>query len=567
MSVIERIIGKADQQSLEHRFLNGACAISVLLAAAILINNLLLGLDPLLNVFIATAMAAFAVSYSLARFRALFNLPRWLLIMTCMLFLPPVWFLNGGLFGSTLPICFVILVLILIVIEGRGRIVTAILLGLEILGVTVLEYLRPDLLTPYRSREQQFIDIILNLLFALLMIGIMVVQVLRKYDEEKRRADESNRLKSYFLANISHEIRTPMNSIVGYSELLNDGAATDDERRQYVDVIVRNGRHLLMLINDIIDISRIEAGEVVIVDRTCSLDDIMGELYDLFRIRTVADGPVRLVLLPPDGSRPPQIIADDLRVRQVLINLLANALKFTERGEVSFGYRHEGSWIVFSVSDTGIGIDQEHRDFIFQQFKQADDSHTRQYGGAGLGLAISRRLLHLMGGDIWFQSEPGRGTTFWFSIPYRAAAEPGERCAEEVRPSRGSSRGEETLRGRTVLVAEDNDDSYRFLERVLKRHGVTVLRAANGREAVEICRETGDLAAVLMDIQLPLLNGYEATRAIRALRPALPVIAQSGNAFDSDRAASVEAGCNDFIAKPINPETLLALLTRHVGGV
>lgn len=548
---------------MQHRILNGSCVISVVLSLAILVNNLALGLDPHLNILVGFSLFFFSGIYYFSRFRKHYLFPMWALLLFCMAIIPSVWFLNSGIFGSTVYIGFVILTLIIILSRGTARFILAGLFIAIILAAIIVEYYYPGLVVPYESRAMQFADIVLNLAFSFIMMSLLVMLMVKNYEEEKSKADEANRLKSLFLANISHEIRTPMNSILGFSDLLRDGSMTEPERMRTIDIIHRSGTHLLELIDDILDLARIEAGHVIIHERAFSVDAMMRELLDIFTLQLKGkNSAVSLYLDLPEGVRAGIVIADDTRLRQVLMNLVGNAVKFTASGSIRFGYRLSGPGrLLFRVSDTGIGIRPEDLSRIFQQFKQADETLTRQYGGAGLGLSISKKLINLMGGDILVESEPGNGSTFSFDITFRAAGD-GD---VTVGPDRTHAAGDrERWRGRTVLVVEDDDDSFRFLERVLSRHGITVIRAMNGIEAVEACRADPGINCVLMDIQLPFMSGNEAARLIRSFRRDLPIIAQSGNAFDADRIACLEAGCNEFMAKPILKDRLLSVLERFL---
>lgn len=561
--MIRTIIGSSELFPIEHRFLNGACAISLFFSVAIVINNIALELDPVLNLIIGLSSVVFGVLYYFARIRRYYLVPLWGLIILFIIDVPPAWFLNSGLFGSTLYICILILTLLIVIVRGRSRAIIAVLFIAELLAMIAVEYWYPDLVVPYKSRGMQFVDIFGNLAFALVMLVLLIMLVMKNYEEEKKKADESNRLKSFFLANISHEIRTPMNSILGFSELLHDSALPDEEKLHYIRIIHKSGHHLMGLIDDIIDLSRIEAGEIVMHPKPFPIDALMGDLYDIFTMQ-LKTGVVRLVMELPAGVRPGSIVADEMRLRQVLMNLIGNAVKFTESGSIWFGYRIAGpDRLLFHVADTGIGIAPEHLKDIFLQFRQADDSYTRKYGGAGLGLSISQKLVNLMGGEIRVESEPGRGTIFTFDIPYQPATESaGPRPGQERSGEESGSR--DRWKGKTVLVVEDDDDSYRFLERVMARYGINVMRSSNGLDAVETCRNDAAIDCVLMDIQLPFISGTEAAKKIREIRKDLPIIAQSGNVYDADRAACLEAGCNEFIAKPILPDALLAVLDRFL---
>ncbi|MCU0847789.1 MAG: ATP-binding protein [Spirochaetes bacterium] len=594
ISLIKKIIGSADQFTIEHRLLNASCMISIFFSIAILVNNIALGLDPFLNLIIGLAFIFYSILYYLSRIKARYTLPVWGLIIFFMLLLPAGWFLNSGLFGSTVYICFFIFSLFFIVVRGRLRLIVGGLFIVELAALIIIEYFYPQLVVTYDNREMQFTDIVINLVFSLALIGLLLLFMIKNYEEEKKKADESNRLKSFFLANISHEIRTPMNSILGFADLLRDGSLPDAEKKHYIEIINRSGRHLLGLIDDIIDLSRIEAGHVVINEVPFSVDSIMDDFFEMFRMQ-IKNERKDIEIRPAHSveAAAGSIMADEFRIRQVLLNLMGNAVKFTDSGTIEFGYSVPFPGLLkFFVSDTGIGIARENITRIFQQFKQGDDSFTRKYGGAGLGLAISKKLVNLMGGDIWLDTELGKGTTFYFTVKFRPAepdgaepesaepesAEPESAEPESAEPEGAEREGENKpdpdapsagknrsgWKNRTVLVVEDDDQSYNFLERVLSRYGINVLRSDNGMDAVEKCRNNGSIGCVLMDIQLPFMSGNDAAKMIREIRKDLPIIAQSGNAYDTDRMDSINAGCNEFIAKPVLTDRLLEVLDRYL---
>ena len=377
----------------------------------------------------------------------------------------------------------------------------------------------------------------------------------------KERAEESDKIKTSFLANMSHEIRTPMNGILGFAQLLANENLNREETREYLNAIDSNGKLLISLIDDIIDISKIETGHVKIYPDKIHLNHFMADVFQNFITDSVkADKKeVRFSLetsLPNDDCL---IEADLMRLRQIINNLISNAIKFTEKGFVKVGYTVEKpSIITFYVCDSGIGIMKEKQDMIFERFVQADLSITRKYGGSGLGLAISKGLVELMDGRIWVESEFQKGSSFYFSLPYRQIK---EQITQKIDHH---TEGKIKLTEKTVLVVEDDKFSFKYLEAILKRYEVNILHAVNGAEAVEMCMKNSNISLILMDIQLPNLSGYDATRQIRAIHKDIPIIAQTANAFDEDKQKCLEAGCNEYLAKPIAINTLISILAKYL---
>jgi len=366
----------------------------------------------------------------------------------------------------------------------------------------------------------------------------------------KNRAEESDKLKTAFLANMSHEIRTPMNGILGFAEMLNDDTLSRANRKKYLNIINSNGKVLINLIDDIIDFAKIESGQVNILQDDFSLNNLLDQVESTFLTRSLKKDKSRVKIVSkkafPDEKS--FLRTDPIRLRQVLTNLVGNAIKFTHNGYVEFGYNLEDSKTLrFYVKDTGIGISGDKLQMIFERFMQADSSPSRKYGGSGLGLAISKGLVELLGGKMWAESDIGVGSTFYFTVPFTSS----NKRIEERTGSR-QVRVHHNWDGKLFLVAEDDKFSYKFLEGFLKQTKAEVLRASDGREAVEMCRNNPAIDLVLMDIQMPEMNGLTATEEIKKFNSRLPIIAQTANAINEERLRCMEAGCDDFITKPVN---------------
>lgn len=373
----------------------------------------------------------------------------------------------------------------------------------------------------------------------------------------KEKAEESDRLKSAFLANMSHEIRTPMNGIIGFAELLKDPAISEDERKGYVDIINSSSQQLLSIINDIIDISRIEAGQVKIAKIKTDLNQLIREIHAFFT--PVAQlGELRLKFqtgLPDSGA---VIRADSTKLHQIISNLVANALKFTPQGYVEFGYELKNDYLEFFVKDTGIGIKPESQKIIFERFRQAEPHIPgKKPVGTGLGLSICKAYVELMGGNIWLNSQTGYGTQFYFTIPYEKAS-----FENHLTPAPDLATDLSVIKDLTILIAEDESMNFLFLKEILSLPNVEIIHAGNGEEAVEIIKSNPSVSLVLTDLKMPILDGYEATRIIKKLRPNLPVIAQTSYAMIGDREKALEAGCDEYIAKPISRDELYSLIRK-----
>ncbi|HTO70591.1 MAG TPA: ATP-binding protein [Myxococcota bacterium] len=406
------------------------------------------------------------------------------------------------------------------------------------------------------------------------MHGVFEDDAQRALVAARDAANAASRAKSLFVANVSHEIRTPMTAILGYTDVLAEPGLSEVERRDAIETLRRNGHHLLALINDMLDLSKIEAGGLEVRRGETSPISVAQHVVALLRERARAKGLSLELELGADV--PTSIHTDPLRLQQILVNLVGNAIKFTERGGVRLLVSHQPSpaggagHVVFEVIDTGIGIAPEHRERVFAPFSQADASESRRYGGTGLGLAISRGLTEQLGGKLELESEVGTGTTFRLKLPVGTplgVASAAPLGAEGIERADSPNAPLPTLRGR-VLLAEDGADNQRLIERLLVRVGLEVEIAADGRLAVDQVLEAETAGrpfdAVLMDMQMPTLDGYEATQALRDAGFARPIIALSAHAMVEDRERCLAVGCDAFAPKPIDRRALIELLAQHL---
>lgn len=382
----------------------------------------------------------------------------------------------------------------------------------------------------------------------------------------KDKAEESDRLKSIFLANISHEIRTPMNAIIGFTDLLADHDLTLDQRDDFIQQIRTSGNSLLMLIDDIVDLTKLESGQLNLTVVECNVDNLFNELLIHYNeiLRRYDRTEISLKFKKP-GEEELVFMADSLRIKQVLINLINNAIKNVERGTIEFGYKlPEDNFVEFFVSDTGVGISSDKHESIFDRYGHVSDSFITSYGGSGLGLSLSKGLVELMGGKIWMSSEIGKGTVFCFSVPFTHTIIKREPQPQKTQVTAEPKKETIDWSKYLVLIAEDEETNYLFLYEVLKRTRVKLLWAHNGVEAVEIVKNTPEIDLVLMDLKMPGMNGYEATKLIRLMMPDMPVIAQTAYAMSDERERSIESGCNDYLTKPIKPSLLLSVIKKYL---
>ncbi len=365
----------------------------------------------------------------------------------------------------------------------------------------------------------------------------------------KLKAEESDSLKTAFIHNISHEIRTPMNAITGFTALLGEPEIDKETSQSYIDIILQSSDHLLAIISDIMDISNIEANIVKIVRMNFNLNSVLKTLYEQFAPKA-GEKNLSLEYKPFVDSEDVLILTDKTKLIQIISNLLSNAIKFTHNGYVKFGYNLKDDFIEFYVSDTGIGISAEYQSRVFERFFQVQYSDTRLYEGTGLGLSISKAYVELLGGKMWFSSEPGKGTNFYFNIPLVNSD------SQEINVIKSEIVEKLAFKDKkTILVAEDVDSNFLLIKYFLTEPNINVLRAFNGKEAVEKCLSDKDIDLVLMDIKMPLMDGYTAVKLIRETNQNIPIIAQT--AYSDDYEEALKCGCTDYIAKPFDKKNLL----------
>ena len=404
-------------------------------------------------------------------------------------------------------------------------------------------------------------------------LELHVAERTRELAAALQAAKSAARTRLQFLANMSHEIRTPLTAILGYAELLRDPACSEDDRQQHVQVLERNSHHLLQLVNDVLDLSKLEARQLLVDASPTDVPALLAEVVSMMRPAAAEKGlPLELRFVTPC---PRTMLTDGMRVRQILLNLLGNAIKFTATGSVSLQVESvdaaTGPCLAFHVVDTGIGIPTERQSALFEPFVQADASTSRRFGGTGLGLSISRQLAKCLGGDVVLRSAPGEGSTFSLLVPSGDLAigpwlaTPGEAAPPVAPTANAQPRGR--LAGRILLV-EDGADNRRLLTTILRKAGADVATATNGVEAIDAALSADAAGApfglVLMDMQMPVMDGYTATRALRRSGWQRPIVALTAHAMEGDRERCLAEGCDGYETKPVRAERLVATCARFL---
>lgn len=373
----------------------------------------------------------------------------------------------------------------------------------------------------------------------------------------KNKAEESDRLKTAFLANMSHEIRTPMNGILGFTELLKEPELTGLEKDKYIEIIQRSGDRMLNTVNDIIEVSKIETGLLQADYGNTSINTLLQELHQFFELEVNKKG-MKLKLHTDLNDESSHIKTDHSLLTSIITNLVKNAIKYSENGCLEFGYHLKNNTLLFFVKDEGIGVSTEKQNSIFNRFTQENQDKSKAIEGSGLGLSISKAYIELLGGRIWVESKLGKGSCFYFTHPYEKDNDDSRAISQKTQQS--------TLdfEGKKILIAEDEEYIFEFLNQVLIKTGIEITWAKNGQDAVDACLDKKHFDAILMDINMPGMDGYEATKTIKKQFPNIPIIAQTAFAIKGDKENVIAAGCDDYLSKPIDIDLLMRTLTKHM---
>jgi hypothetical protein len=384
-------------------------------------------------------------------------------------------------------------------------------------------------------------------------------QVEENLGKALEKATESDRLKSAFLANMSHEIRTPMNGILGFSGLLKKAKLSTKDQKQYIDIIEKSGKRLLSTINDLVDISKIEADQIAVHINKININNKIKDLYNFFKPQAEEKG-IRLSYTHALAMKNAEISTDHEKVYAILTNLIRNAIKFTHEGSIEFGYTKKENELEFFVKDTGIGIAEDRQLHVFERFIQADIEDRKVHEGSGLGLSISKAYVEMLGGKIRIESQEGIGSQFYFTLPLNLET-------KRIKPEKAAVIEEKIpvfAKKPTILIAEDEAPSFLYLKILLEDVSRNIIEAKNGTEAVEYCKTHQDVDLILMDTRMPKMNGSEATQEIRKFNKDVIIIAQTAYAMSGDREKMIAVGCNDYISKPIDSNKLLNMIKKHL---
>lgn len=557
-SIWSSVTGDIDQISSERLFVTITSFIAALFLLMLCIVHLLMGLKIAPVILAGSSSLVMLGLYLFVRFGKCLWIPKAIMTGLGLIMLDFTWYSK---YLSNGPVLFFILIFASLVIwvwEGKWLVILLIFYFLNLAVLGIIDSNAPEYLFKYPDPDKRSLDIYLSFFLYSSLLIILLYIVKKEFVRQKEKAMKSDRLKSAFLANMSHEIRTPMNAIVGFSHLLGNG--TDPEnKQQYINIIQNSSDNLLRLINDIIDLSKIEAEDLEIKHSDLSIRELFIELNDLYTVELIKRDKTDIEFsynLPVEDI---VIQTDPLRLRQVLSNLLNNAVKFTNHGTITLNCEKTGKEIVFSVSDTGTGIMKEDQKKIFDHFTKFNYQGINTEG-SGIGLSIAEKLVSLMKGRIWFESVFGKGSSFFFSIPYIATSNQ----SALVKNSQQKNLIPNNEITKPILVVEDDNTSFMLIKEFLKPLNIDIHHVTCGTDAVTFIRQNPDTRLILMDIKLPLMDGYEATRSIKQINPKITIIAQTAYGMLGDREKAINAGCDDYLTKPLELRQLQELVKKYL---
>ncbi len=549
------LLGPRSEFIMEQRFLNAFMLFGATVSLYSVALNAAMGLSKtaiILPGLIGITLSGF---YYLSRFRKIYTPVLYTSFIFMLVVLSLLWIESGGSKSPVLDVFFALLIFILLFFRGNLLVGMISMYTLTIILLLLLELIYPDVISTYPSEKARIIDHITFLIPIILIISFFIYYTKSYYLKEKEKAEQSDMLKSSFLSNMSHEIRTPMNGIIGFSQLLIH-ETNPEARDNYVKIINESGETLLRLINEILDLSEIESGQGKIIHKTFDLNNLLREILQSFEAEKGKSfkNNIELKLDIQDKNTVDQIIMDPFRLKQIFSNLIENALKFTDSGKVIFGYKRSGlQELQFFVSDTGIGISKEEQEIIFDRFYKVEGGTKKLYRGTGLGLAISKQLVEMMDGEIWLQSEKGKGSVFYFNLPFKEVA-------NISKPEKEDEEKDAPWAGKRLLIAEDEELNYKLYQEMFKPTGISIARAENGRIAVDLFEKERNFDVIILDLKMPELNGIQVFEHIRSKNKEVPVFAITAFAMEDEKQKIEEMGFNKYFSKPINKNDLFSAL-------
>ena len=498
------------------------------------------------------------VIYYLGQKEKFVKLAKWFFIITVLIISNLVWYYNYGSQSYWYYLLVLLYSYLIFMMSGRQLAIVSLVFFANVAILFAYEYIHPNALGDYVDSKTRIIDSYAAILLFGVSAYILMSLTKRYYLQEYKKAREADHLKSLFLSNLSHEIRTPLNAIIGFSGVIADEALSKEEKLHYQSIIENSSDSLLQLIDDALDASLIEAGQITLEAESFCVNDLITKLETTY-VQTAGETNKPGVTIK--GESPDEIVFitfDQVRLNQIFVKLIDNALKFTEKGFVKFGFKVEENLLHFYVSDSGIGIEDKYKELIFDRFFKIEDQIETLYRGAGLGLYLTKRNVALLKGRIWVESKMGAGSTFHVMLPA-----PDLEIKKQLK--RADSSDDKPIQMRKVLkllIVEDDSASMTLLSQIVSPFTGQLFKAVNGFEAVDIFKENSTIELVLLDIQLPDSNGFEILKQLRYINPRVKVIAQTAYVSEKDKKMCFDAGFDEYLAKPIDKKKLLAVINK-----
>jgi len=554
-------IQSEDWFNFEKQFLLPLSLTAIFFSAISVFLNVIMSFKLALIVIPLAGIGIFGIVYFMAKKNLHVTFAKWLFIITSLILINVVWYYNYGARGPWFFLIILVYSYLIFMMSGRQLLILSIVLVLNVLILFFYEETHPNALGNYSSNTIRLLDFYSAILLTGATAYVLMTIAKRSYLTQYKKAKIADKLKSSFLANMSHEIRTPLNAIVGFSNLLADGTIKEEERDEYISIINNSNETLLQLIDDILDVSMIEANQVKITKSDFSVNNQMKQLETTYLpiIKKKKQDAIQLKLNLPEDSF--WINSDQIRINQVMVNLLNNAIKFTHKGTIEFGFEPKGNYLKFYVKDTGIGVQKAYLDHLFDRFYKIENDNKKLYRGTGIGLYLCKRIVELLGGTIHAESEFGKGSMFYFYLPAEnLTIKPAVVSKNKAEKTRQKTNTAKT----TILIIEDDESSRIYFKKVLEEMNWKVLEASGGKEGVDIFAHQEDIKVVLLDIRLPEISGFDILKELKKIRPEVPVIAQTAFAMSGDEEKCLAAGFDDYLSKPVKKETLIQKLQRFV---